>query len=104
MPASAATLAIPHPVRSSWMTGFMTALVSALPVGDTEHGPFIEGRRSCPWPFLFENTTDTRSPGLSCIFLTSQGLVNKRVTTVQGFTCAFVCVTFMGVMAVLPLI
>ena len=40
----------------------------------------------------------------SRIFPISQRLVKKWVTPVQGFTCAFDCVTFVDVMAMLPLI
>ena len=42
--------------------------------------------------------------GRSCIFPISRCLVKKWVTPIQGFTCAFVCVTFVGAMAMLPLI
>jgi hypothetical protein len=44
------------------------------------------------------------SPGPLCIFPISRCLVKKRVTPVQGFTYAFVCVRFVDVMAMLPLI
>src|SRR2546421_669763 len=64
-----------------------------LPTGeDPGPGPLTEGQRCCPWPILLQ------------IFPIPQALAKKRVTPVEGFTCAFVCVTFVCVITTLLLV